>query len=56
MVSRNKYYNYRYMSGNIFISVYDILNLVVTCVRVLSSCDNALQMDTPKVGVGSVFP
>lgn len=56
MVGRNKYYNYRYMSGNIFISVYDVLNLVETCVRVLNPCDNALQTDTLKSGVGSVFP
>lgn len=54
MVSRNKYYNYRYMSGNTY-SVYDVLNLVETCVRVLNPCDNALQTDTLKVGVGSVF-
>lgn len=43
------------MSENIFISVYDILNLVETCVRVLNPCDHALQTDTLKVGVGSVF-
>lgn len=51
----NKYCNYRYIFGNIFISVYDILNLVEICARVLSPCDHALQTDTLKVGVGSVF-
>lgn len=43
------------MCLEIFISVYDMLNLVETCVGVLNPCDHALQIDTLTVGVGSVF-